>query len=478
MRRVSGTDTMFFSLETRSWHQHVGVLMVLDTSDAPEFGYDRLVALVESRIGYAPKFRWKLKEVPLNLDRPVWVDDRSFDVRRHVRRVGVPSPGGDEQVANLAGEIMSFQLDRRRPLWEAWLFEELEGQRAAVLLKYHNALLDGPGGASLGSVLTDLVADTAAATASLTRPTARRAGAEPSDLTLLAQSLLPTMRTPQRVARVTRRLLDDGWRTATALLGLESNPQHVPRTVFNGPIGARRTLAFTSIDLERLKATKAKHDVTVNDVILAMCGGAIRRYLGDRNALPEATLVAGVPVSTRAEGERAVDNQLAATIVELATDVDDPAERLAAIHTNMSAVADNEDAVDAQTIQDIGAQAPPLLLNLAIRGAQSSGLVPLMPAIMNTSITNMPGPDAPLYLAGARLDGMYASSLIVEGMGLAFTVFSHEGQVDFSVLADGDQVDDVWEIVEGLEAALAEIEPPKRGRRTKAASTRRRATSS
>ena len=264
----------------------------------------------------------------------MWIADPDFDVRRHVRRIGVPAPGGPRETAEIVGQILSTQLDRRHPLWEIWYLDGLVNGRVGFLMKYHHCLLDGVAGSGMAALLFDFEpsppkqADAAAA---------RAAEPEPSDARCFLQSLVPSAAAPWRVAQYGARLARRGIDAVGYALSQRPKPDvsamvQAPRTSFNRSIGARRAMAFTSVALARREGTAAHYDVKVNDVVLALCSGALRIYLDDRGELPARTLTAGVPVSTRVEGDASLDNQISYMVVPLATDIDDPTERLHAIH--------------------------------------------------------------------------------------------------------------------------------------------------
>ena len=232
---------------------------------------------------------------------------------------------------------------------------------------------------------------------------------------------------------------------------------NVPRTSFNGQIGPGRAFAFASISLDDVKALKTELEVKVNDVVLALCGTAIRDYLIDRGELPDKPLVSGVPVSTRADGDTAMDNQIATMFVSLATDIEDPIERLEATYRSSQASKEMTDAVRAKSIQSIGETAPPLLLNLATRAAYDLELLSRVPASVNTLISNVPGPPIPLYTCGARVTGIFSTSVILEGMGLNITLLSYMDRIDFGLHVDPELVSDPWQIAEAIPLALAEL---------------------
>ncbi|HMC38531.1 MAG TPA: wax ester/triacylglycerol synthase domain-containing protein, partial [Acidimicrobiales bacterium] len=269
MKRLGGTDALFLSLETTNWHQHVGGLSIVDPEDRT-ITFDDFIIKVDERLAYAPKFKWKLKETPFGLDRPLWVDDEEFDIRRHVRRIGVPSPGGAKEVGEVVGTLMSSQLDRRKPLWEIWFIEGLAGGKIGVFLKYHHCLLDGVAGASLATVLLDLEPDATTPLAPLPSPEESKAGPEPSDWEILGRILLQQPRRPLHMARYANALAGKGMAAINSIRNDQENRAilRAPVTPFNATIGPRRELAFSSVAMADVKALKQAHGVKVNDVVL------------------------------------------------------------------------------------------------------------------------------------------------------------------------------------------------------------------
>ena len=458
MKRLGGTDALFLAMETPDWHQHVAGLTVLDP-EGRTITFDDVVAKLSERIVYAPKFRWKLQEIPFGLDRPVWVDDPDFDIRRHVRRIAVPSPGGAKELGELAGSLASTQLDRRRPLWELWLIENLAGGKLGMMMKYHHCLLDGMAGASLATALLDIEPD---ATAPLLPPPTdeeQTAGPAESSLRLLADSLRPDLRRPVRLARYVTGLAAKAVAAVESVRNDEENRAilRAPDTMFNGSIGPRRELAFASVALADVHALKEAHGVKVNDVVLAVCGGALRGYLDAKGALPDAPLVSAVPVSTRAEGDTTQDNQITNMFVSLATDITDPIERLLAINKSTMSAKAMTKAIGARQIQSIGEVAAPLILSTAIKAVYRGQLMAKSPAKVNTLVSNVPGPPIPLYMCGARVTAIYPSSVILDGMGVNMTVISYMDRLDFGIHVDPDLVPDAWDMAAAVNAALAEL---------------------
>ena len=456
MKRLSGSDQVFLSLETPDWHQHIAGMTVLDPSGDDEFSFERAVARLEERIELAPKFKWRLKQVPLGLDRPGWVQDDDFDLSRHVRRVGVPQPGGRQEIAELYGQIMTTQLDRRLPLWEYWYIDGLANGRIATVLKFHHALLDGVSGSSLATVLADLEpdADTPPVPDDL-----EHAGPEPSDAELLLRSVIPNARTPFRIARYVAQAANRGVAMLQYQQGSEDAPplMGVPRTRWNAEIGPRRVATFSSVSLDDAKRLKKEHDVKINDVVLAMVAGALRAYLEGHGELPAESLMVGVPISTRAADDTQMDNTIANMSVLLATDIDDPVERLLQINRNAMASKEMTQAMRARRIQSIGETAPPLMLNLAIRAMHQTHAAAAMPTVMNAVVSNVPGPPFPLYFAGAEITGMFPGSVIMEGMGLNVTVLSYIDRIDIGLTADPELVPDLWDMADLMAVALDEL---------------------
>jgi diacylglycerol O-acyltransferase len=458
MRRLSGTDALFLAMEKPSWHQHVAGLTILEPGEDSRLSFENFKQTLLERIPLAPKFTWKLKEVPFGLDRPVWVEDEDFDVRRHLRRIAVPGDGGPRETAELISQLLPRQLDRRFPLWEIWYVEGLANGRVGMVMKYHHCLLDGIAGASLATVLLDLEPDPEPSDEP--PPAHETAGPDPGDAQLLMQSLPNVAAAPFRVARYGAQLLRRGLTAASFLIGDDSDVAsvvNVPRTSFNAQIGPGRAFAFASVSLEDVKALKAEFDVKVNDVVLALCATAIRDYLIDRGELPDRPLISGVPVSTRADGDTAMDNQIATMFVSLATDLEDPIDRLKATYRSTQASKEMTEAVRAKSIQSIGETAPPLLLNLATRAIYDLEILSRMPASVNTLISNVPGPPMALYTCGARVTGIFSTSVILEGMGLNITLLSYIDRIDFGLHVDPELVPDPWQLAEGIPEALTEL---------------------
>lgn len=453
MKRLSGTDALFLSTETPAWHQHVGGLAVLDPAESERFGFEEVRRTLLERIDRVPKFKWKLKEVPLHLDRAVWIEDRDFDIDKHLRRIAVPPPGGREQVGDLFGMLMSYQLDRRRPLWEMFYVDGVVGGQVALLTKFHHCLMDGVSGAGLTEQLFDLEPNPPEQDPAPAEEAGLR---EPSDLELFARALIPTIRTPRLVTEYLYRTAGRGF---TVFQRRNRNPLALGTAgpCFNGTVGPHRQSSFVSVSLDDVKAVKDKLGVTVNDVVLGLVSGALRQHMQRHGDMPEGSLAAQVPVSTRVADDTDQSNKVATMGTTLATDVDDPLERLHAIHLSTQSAKELTQAVRARKIQSVGEVAPPLLINLASRAVWAANLSSRIPVVANVVVSNVPGPPFPIYACGAQVSGIYVASVLLFYAGLNVTLLSYIDRLDFGLTSDPDLLEDPWEIADGIKAALAEL---------------------
>jgi WS/DGAT/MGAT family acyltransferase len=480
VQQLSVTDTTLLNLETPTSIGHVSSVAILDPSTCPvPFTFEHLTERVAARLPALPQFRRRLYEVPLGLDRPYWIEDPDFDLDYHLRHIAVPAPGDDRRLADLVARIHERHLDRRRPLWEIYLIEGLADGRVAVLSKIHHAAIDGITGQEVLAALVDTEPDAPAVTVEDTW----RPEQPPAEAGLLVRTVARSMLSPYRIlvrsARLARQLPAIGPVFANALfyLGRAGSAEELidhpgvaaPRTSFNRAIGAHRRWAFTSVPLAEVRSIRDDANngpggvlahgapVSVNDVVLAVCAGALRRWIQGRETLPERSLAALVPVSVsvrRPDGE--TEHRVAGTITTLATDHDDPVERLTAISEAMLVVRDHN-AVPAQALKDIGQLTPPSVAALAGRLVARTGLAERFHPPFNVVIANVPGPDVPLYAAGARVVAHHPISPILDGVGMNLSVTSLGGQLDFGLIADRDLVPDLWDLAECIPAALEEL---------------------
>jgi len=460
MKRLSGLDASFLALETPSSHMHVASLGIYDpTTVDGGLTLARLAEVYSGRLHLAPPFRQRLVNVPFGLHHPLWIEDPDFDIRHHVRHTAIPKPGGPAELANLVGRLVALPLDRTRPLWELWLIEGLEGGNVGILSKVHHAAIDGASGNELLVALLDLSPEVAEHVPDSEWVPDRI----PSNVELLSYATTSLARQPVRVAKALTR-------TATAALevrrmgrssgssALPPAPFAAPRTSFNAALTPARSYAFTSLDLPTVKAVKNAIGCTVNDAILGLCGTALRDYLAARGEHPDAPLVAMVPVSVRTDDQRdAMGNQVSSIFTSLATDIDDPIDRLKVVHETMVNAKEQQKAIGADTLQEWSEFAAPAVLGRAARLYSRMRWASSHRPLFNVTISNVPGPPFALYSAGARLLAHYPVGPIMDGSGLNMTVMSYLDQLDFGLLACPDVLDDVWSLADGLHAALAEL---------------------
>ncbi|MCC6646524.1 MAG: wax ester/triacylglycerol synthase family O-acyltransferase [Polyangiaceae bacterium] len=458
MERLSGLDASFLYLETARMHMHVSLVAVLDPTEAPGgYSFDRIQELIADRIHLLPPFRRRLVRVPFDLHHPVWVEDPEFDIIHHVRRVSAPAPGGRRELASLVGRITSSPLDRGRPLWEVWVIEGLKRGRYALVTKVHHAAVDGVTGASLLAHLFDLGRDAVAAP----KPPPAPPDPIPTDRELVQHALLSRARQPVgmwKLARQTVKAARDVVRVRRdPETPVGATPLTAPRTRFNGSIGAQRAVAFSRVPLPAIKELKKRAGTTVNDVVLAVCAGALRRYLEAHEELPDAPLIATCPISVHGASRGPSSNKVSAMFTSLATHVDDPRARLLAIAATTRGAKEEHNAVGADMLQNWAEFAAPTTFNLASRFYSAMNLADKHRPIHNLVISNVPGPPFPLYLAGADLVAIYPMGPVMEGAGLNVTVLSYRGAVDFGFNASQSMAPDLWALAEAVPPAFDEL---------------------
>jgi diacylglycerol O-acyltransferase / wax synthase len=481
MRQLTALDQQFLALEDARHYGHVGGLAILDPSTAPrgELTLLDLQKLISERLPLVPPFRWRLVEVPLNLDYGYWIDDPNFDLEFHVRELALAPPGTDQQLSEQVGRIFSRPLDRSRPLWELYLVHGLPNERVGVLTKIHHAVIDGMSGAEILGALLDLSPEGRELPPSEEKP----GDTAPGQLELLARGLLGVPRYPIRLLGSVPRALPNveevpslggipGLRTAgravtgaQRVLGRRRVVGHhdlvPPRTSFNGRVSAHRRFVFTQLPLDEFKEVKNAFGFTVNDVVVSISAGTVRRWLIKHKELPAEPLVAQVPVSVRTEEQRGTfGNRILLMTAPLFTNIYDPVTRLQRTHEALAEMKERHRALPADLLRDANQFVPPALFSRAARLTFSLSSSKRGRPAWNLVVSNVPGPQIPLYMAGARLEQQYPISVITDGMGLNITVMSYLGQMDFGIVADREQMPDVWSLTEWLRESLEELKPP------------------
>ncbi len=470
MERLSGIDATFLYLETPTAHMHVAMTGIYDASTmVGGYTFEAFREHIAGRLHRIPPFTRRLVEVPFKLHHPVWIEDPHFDLSYHVRRVAVPSPGGRRELAEIAAQIASVPLDRKRPLWEVWVIEGVKQNRIGLVAKVHHSAIDGASGAEIMTALYDLEPSPP--------PCAMVEESEPeevpSDMELVSYALASKLRRSANVLPLLGRSIQgvanliNNRRDPHGAVG--AVPLTAPRTPWSGAISAQRTVAFARIPLADAKDVKDALGVKMNDLVLAVCAGALRGYLKGRGELPEESLIAVCPVSVRSEEEANTGgNKVSAMFTSLATDIDDPIERVRAIQQSTIGAKTEHNAVGARLLTDWGEYAAPRTFAMASRLYSSMGLADRHRPIHNVVISNVPGPPFPLYLAGAELVAAYPMGPIMEGAGLNVTVLSYRDSIDFGFMADRSLVPDVWDLADAVQVAFTELQEAQRALSAKA----------
>ena len=473
--RLSSLDTSFLHLEDATTPMHVGSVMVFD-APIGGFDYESLVTLISQRIAHVPRYRQRIKTVPGSLANPVWVDDTNFDMSYHVRRSALPRPGSDEQLEELVARIQPRPLDRSRPMWEVYLVEGLAEDRFAIITKTHHSLVDGISAVDIGNVLVD-----GNPTASEGVLTTWRARPEPSGLELVVSALSEAARTPSQVVETVQHGVSDVTRAVgkvasvagdviSTLARVSARP--APESPLNATVGRARRYVMIGTDLEDYRKVRSRlgtgsfaEEVTVNDVILATIAGAFRSWLLTRgeSVYPGTTIRAMVPVSVHAGDDAPTGAQVTACFVDLPVGEPGPSMRLHQIAFSMRQQMEggSRRAVSADTLSGLGGFAPPTMHAL---GARLGGMVSRR--LYNVVITNVPGPQTPLYAAGARMVSTYPVTPLGREQALSIGLTSYDGGVYYGLYADRDAMPDADVLGRGVVDALHELlEAPRVGAR-------------
>jgi diacylglycerol O-acyltransferase / wax synthase len=467
--RLTAVDASFLANEGDASHMHVGAVLVFE---GPPPSHEDFLDHIRGRLHLVPRYRQKLAFPPLETGRPLWVDDASFNLEYHVRITALPQPGTEEQLRRLTARIFSQQLDRSKPLWETWVVQGLEDNRFALISKSHHALVDGVSGVDLATVLFDLTP----VPQEIAHPDAEwRPRPEPGAGRLIAAGLKGLVRTP---IELTGKAVGALTRPASTAAGLKDAAEGLgevvwaglnpaPDTPLNVEIGPHRRYCWVRTDLREFKAIKDAFGGTVNDVVLTVVAGALQSFLRSRGVRTEGLeLRALVPVSIRAEDEHhQLGNRIVVMRAPLPVYVDDPVARLRVVREAMDGLKESKQAVGAEVLTGVQNLAPPTILAQASRLNFSTRL-------FNLIVTNVPGPQLPLYLLGRELQDLFPVAFLPDNHALAIAIMSYNGQVAFGLLGDYDALPDIDMISADIERSLAELrdraraatrEPARRG---------------
>jgi diacylglycerol O-acyltransferase len=480
MRQLTSLDAQFLALESSNQTGHVAGLAILDpsTTKSGDLTLDDVCRLMDERLPLLPPLRWRLVEVPFGLDYPYWLDDPNFDLDFHVRELALPPGGTKEKLAEQVARIVSRPLDRSRPLWELYLIHGLEEGHKALLTKIHHSVIDGLSGAEIMGVLYDLAPE------GRELPDADQNGGDrqPTELEMLTRGLMGFPRYPLRILRSLPRALPNldespvfagipgtklvarfADRLSRTVSSRESGVLahthfKAPKTCFNGRISAHRRFAFGQLELDEVKGVKDKHKCTVNDVVVSICAGAVRSWLLEHDELPPDPLVVQVPVSVRTDDQMGTfGNRIMLMSAPLFTNEPDAVRRLRMTHQALAAMKERHRALPAELLQDTNHFIPPAVFARAARATFAISTSGRGRPTWNLVVSNVPGPQFALYCAGARLVANYPVSVITDGMGLNITVMSYSGHMDFGIVADRDQMPDLWSMLDRLHASLEEL---------------------
>lgn len=458
MERLSGLDASFLYLETPSQVMSVAAILQIDPSTIRGgYSFEKMRGEMARRVKGLPIFRRKLADSLTNIDHPVWVEDDEFAIERHVHRIAIPSPGRIQEVAQMCSHLIGQELDRKKPLWDLWVMEGMEEGRIALLLRMHHASVDGATVADILGQLATVSPDPPELDPELVATTA---GTAPRGEIAVGGALNFFIQRPIAAVKLIPKTVPVPFEWIKRIRSGDGMPAPflAPRTRFNAPLTPRRTIALTQLPLDAVKRIKDHYGVKMNDVVLAMTGGALRDYLAEHDELPDDPLVAMVPVSVRGadEGDLVVagTNKVTGMFTRLPSTVADPVERIrmAGIYANQ-AKGHHQD-VDPNMLRAFAEFAPGNTLGALMRIYADRRLAGLHPPIFNTVISNVAGPAFDMYFLGGKVEAVYPLAPIFHGLGLNMTVFSVAGKLNVGILTCGDLTPDIWDLARAFHAQL------------------------
>ena len=449
MEQLSGLDASFLYLETGNMPMHIGSLAIYDQSTAPggTVTFKDILRFFETRLHKARAFRQRIVTVPMSLDHPYWIEDPDFDLEFHVRHIALPKPGDWRQLCIQTARLHARPLDTTRPLWEVYVVEGLDNVAGvpegsfALVSKLHHAAIDGVSGAEISAAIHDASAD------GVVEPPQKDWYPErfPSGPELIARTAVTTARKPFEFVSLLARNAPTALRFGRGLINKELNlKMKVPRTRFNGNVSPHRVFDGRSFQLDEIRAIKGRFDgATVNDVIVSVCGGALRRYLESKNELPKESLVAMAPVSARPEQMRSAAGNMVSTMsLPVCSDIANPLDRLRAVHGESVKAKKLTRTVGASLAAELAHFLPSTTTGLMATAYGRYGLAKRLPPIFNTVITNVPGPNLPLYSMGARMVANFGLGPVAHGLGLFQPVIGYNGQITVSAISCREMMPD------------------------------------
>jgi WS/DGAT/MGAT family acyltransferase len=457
---MAGMDAAFLYIETRTMHMHVVGVLVLDPTESPGgFGIDEVTRVMADRIHLIPPLRRRVLPSPAGIDHPLWIEDPAFDLAAHIRQAAIEGPVGWARLEQFVGEVASKPLDRTRPLWEMWVVDALEDGTVALVTKLHHSLMDGGAAANLMASIFDLSADAGPVEPAaepwvpdVVPSTHRQVASSVSSLVARQRDV------PKAVARTFLGLAGTSRTWLSQRAAGTKTPLTAPRTRLNGAITPRRSVSLARVDLDTVREVRRAFGTTINDVVLAASGTALRRYLEARGPLPGRNLIAAVPVSARdGHGDKAIRNRVSNMMVDVPLQPDDPVERLLTVHANSLNSKALQLAFGTDSLQELTGFAAPSVMTTGARLYSGLKLARYHPPVFNLVISNVPGPPLDLYCAGAKVTGIFPMGPVMEGTGVNITVLSEAHHLNVGVMACPDLVPDVGEIGTGFVEAVDEL---------------------
>jgi diacylglycerol O-acyltransferase / wax synthase len=456
--RLSPLDASFLHFEDDVSHMHIASVTIFE-GPPPDFA--DIVEMIRQKLTLVPRYRQVVRFVPLDLGRPVWVDDPHFNIDYHVRHTALPAPGSEDHLRRLVGRVMSQQLDRSKPLWEIWVVEGLEDGHWAMLAKTHHAIVDGISGTDLLAVIMDISPDPERVEAVDWTPQPAPSGAK-----LAEQAILDLVRSPYEQLRAVRastrrarHAFSYARQVVAGLTALTGIIKPTPPSSLNGPIGPHRRYAWATTNVADIKAIRQKLGGTFNDVVLAAITSGFRDLLTERGESVDRVVRTLVPVSVRprdasgkAVGDGTYENKVSAMFAELPVNVKDPVKRLHAVTAQMAGLKDSHQAVAGEALTSMSGFAPPMLLALGMRIATR-----MAQRNINTVTTNVPGPQFPLYVVGRRMIKAFPYVPLAGQIRIGIAIFSYDGQVNFGITGDYDTSDDLDVLARGIEDGMKRL---------------------